>query len=97
MVLGAFATVAHPGLLAGLLAWHDQDPPDAVEIWRNEVVFEHRRNRNPIIDHLEWVRCVFLQDCGIFADGFEAGDTSAWQSTCWRWIPGMKVAPDRRP
>ncbi len=68
------------GLLSDLLAWHDQDPPDAVELWRNEVVFEHQRNRNPFIDHPEWVRCVYLEDCGdIFADGFESGDTLAWQ------------------
>ena len=52
-----------------------------MEIWRNQVVFTFQRNRNPFIDHPEWVRCVYSEDCGvIFADGFESGDVGAWSS-----------------
>ncbi len=79
-VTGGNADVAYMGILNDLLAWHEQDPVDDLEIWRNEVVFEFQRNRNPFIDHPEWVRCLYVEDCGgiLFADGFESGDTSAW-------------------
>ena len=44
----------------------------------NEVVYMFQGNRNPLIDHPEWVRCLFLDECAlVFADGFESGDTSA--------------------
>lgn len=70
------------GLLSVLLAWHEQDPVDLTERVRDEVVFRAQRNRNPFIDHPEWVGCLYRGDCApMFADGFESGDTSAWSST----------------
>ncbi|RDZ26215.1 endonuclease [Lysobacter silvisoli] len=45
---------AYMGLLSTLLAWHTQDPPDAAELARNEVIFSFQGNRNPFIDHPEW-------------------------------------------
>ncbi len=45
--------VAH--LLAVLLDWHRQDPPDARECVRNAAVYQAQGNRNPFIDHPEWV------------------------------------------
>jgi endonuclease I len=45
---------AYMGLLSTLLAWHTQDPPDAAEQARNEVIFSFQGNRNPFIDHPEW-------------------------------------------
>ncbi|MEV4276061.1 endonuclease I family protein [Actinoplanes xinjiangensis] len=43
-----------------LLAWHDRDPVDAFERRRNEIIFErYQHNRNPFIDHPEWVDEVF--------------------------------------
>ncbi len=41
-----------------LKAWHQQDPPDAFEIARNEYVFSIQHNRNPFIDHPEWVNLI---------------------------------------
>ncbi len=38
-----------------LLQWHQQDPPDALEIARNEYIASIQKNRNPFIDHPEWV------------------------------------------
>lgn len=38
-----------------LLQWHQQDPPDALEIARNEYIASIQHNRNPFIDHPEWV------------------------------------------
>jgi len=43
--------VAYMGMLADLLLWHEQDPVDSREIWRNEIVFANQGNRNPFIDH----------------------------------------------
>ena len=55
--------VAHMGMLSVLLQWHEQDPVDERERRRNNVVFGFQRNRNPFIDHPEWVRCIFANDC----------------------------------
>jgi endonuclease I len=42
------------GLLSTLLQWHTQDPPDAGERARHEVIVGFQGNRNPFIDHPEW-------------------------------------------
>ncbi|MBD1379560.1 endonuclease [Bacillus sp. IB182487] len=43
------------GKLSILLDWHEQDPVDAREQRRNEIIFEeYQFNRNPFIDHPEW-------------------------------------------
>ena len=72
----------HPymGELATLLRWHDEDPVDDAERRRNEAVSAFQTNRNPFIDHPEWVACVFEGVCDLFSDGFESGNTSAWSS-----------------
>lgn len=75
--------LAYMGRLAVLLQWHTQDPVDDDERRRNDVVWRYQGNRNPFVDHPEWVACVYqgncpLQETPLFADGFESGDTSAW-------------------
>ncbi len=60
---GANESVAYMGMLAVLLQWHQQDPVDSREIWRNEVVYTYQGNRNPFIDHPEWVDCLFNNVC----------------------------------
>ena len=57
-------SVAYMGMLSVLLQWHAQDPPDSREAWRNEVVFSFQGNRNPFIDHPEWVGCLYSGVCG---------------------------------
>ncbi len=48
--------LAYLGRLSTLLRWHEQDPPDAFERARNDTIFETwQGNRNPFIDHPEWV------------------------------------------
>lgn len=43
-----------------LLTWHESFPVSALEKKRNEAVFAHfQGNRNPFIDHPEWVARVF--------------------------------------
>lgn len=43
------------GKLSTLLAWHEADPVDSFESNRNEVVYSYQGNRNPFIDHPEYV------------------------------------------
>lgn len=42
------------GYLTTLLQWHHDDPPDAWEINRNNLVQDIQGNRNPFIDHPEY-------------------------------------------
>ncbi|MFG0286066.1 MAG: endonuclease, partial [Phycisphaerales bacterium JB039] len=51
--------VAELGLLATLLAWHAEDPVDDLERRRNTMVFLFQGNRNPFVDHPEFVGQVF--------------------------------------
>ncbi|MEU1280249.1 endonuclease [Streptomyces sp. NPDC005805] len=43
------------GRLSVLKQWNEADPPDAFEKARNEAIFGIQKNRNPFIDHPEWV------------------------------------------
>jgi hypothetical protein len=52
----------------------------AVEAARNEVVASFQGNRNPFVDHPEWVECLWGATCPMFADGFESGDLGAWSA-----------------
>ncbi|WGD42835.1 endonuclease I family protein [Streptomyces cathayae] len=48
------------GRLSVLKAWNEQDPPDAFEQRRNQVIYDsYQRNRNPFIDHPEWVEAIW--------------------------------------
>jgi len=47
------------GKLDTLLAWHQQDPVDDFELNRNDVIYNWQGNRNPYIDHPEFVDMVF--------------------------------------
>ncbi|MEU0002892.1 endonuclease [Streptomyces sp. NPDC006314] len=48
------------GKLSILKKWNDEDPPDAFEERRNQVVYDsYQHNRNPFIDHPEWVEAIW--------------------------------------
>jgi deoxyribonuclease-1 len=42
-------------MLPVLIEWSNSDPPDAHEIARNQGIYEFQGNRNPFIDHPEYV------------------------------------------
>lgn len=42
-----------------LLAWHAQDPVSAREIARNNAIYARQNNRNPYIDHPEYVNQIW--------------------------------------
>ncbi|MEU4873315.1 endonuclease [Streptomyces sp. NPDC021608] len=48
------------GKLSVLKAWNEQDPPSAFEEKRNQVIYDtYQHNRNPFIDHPEWVEAIW--------------------------------------
>jgi len=48
------------GRLSVLKEWHEADPPDEWEQRRNDVIYEEfQHNRNPFIDHPEWVESIW--------------------------------------
>ncbi len=51
------------GKFSTLYEWHQQDPPDAFEINRNEVIYSYQGNRNPFIDHPEFL--INIYDPGV--------------------------------
>lgn len=53
-------SVPYHGKLSVLLQWHEQDPVDQFERERNEIIFnDYQHNRNPFIDHPEWVEAIW--------------------------------------
>jgi len=48
------------GKLSTLLQWHEDDPVDDWEIGRNDIVYyNYQGNRNPFIDHPEYVNSIW--------------------------------------
>ena len=59
-LVGTEPTGPQMGNLDTLIAWHNADPPDAVETARNDLIFTaYQHNRNPFIDHPEWVAAIW--------------------------------------
>jgi endonuclease I len=48
------------GKLSVLKEWSDEDPPDTSEERRNDVIYDqYQHNRNPFVDHPEWVESIW--------------------------------------
>jgi endonuclease I len=54
---------AYMGSLSDLIEWHEEDPVSAEERRRNTRVFQAQGNRNPFVDHPEWVACLYRGEC----------------------------------
>jgi len=78
---GSNLSVAYMGMKTVLVQWALQDPPDAWERHRNDVIYTFQGNRNPFIDHPEWVSCLFLGVCPSGVD-FCFGDGSGTACPC---------------
>ncbi len=50
------------GMLDTLVKWHYEDPVSETEIKRNEVVYQYQGNRNPYIDHPEFVYYLYQEE-----------------------------------
>jgi endonuclease I len=64
------------GKLCTLFDWHSQDPVDTFETDRNNSIYEYQGNRNPFIDHPEWVDSLYASSCG-GSVGTDGGDANA--------------------
>ncbi|TDR20497.1 endonuclease [Marinicella litoralis] len=60
---GSNLSTAYMGLLSVLITWHNDDPVDLIELQHAEAVYSFQGNRNPFVDHPEWVECVFELVC----------------------------------
>lgn len=62
------------GSLSALLEWHQRDPVDDRERTRNDLIFaDIQGNRNPFVDHPEWVATIWggtLTDADLTSDQF---------------------------
>jgi endonuclease I len=51
-----------------LMSWHELDPVSQRDIDRNNAAYDYQGNRNPFIDHPEWVECVWGDVCNTSLD-----------------------------
>lgn len=58
---GSRSRVFHDWVVALFLEWHHQDPVSRKEIDRNDAVYKIQFNRNPFIDHPEFVELIWNQ------------------------------------
>lgn len=47
------------GRLSTILQWHREDPVSEQELVRNELIYELQNNRNPFVDHPEYVELIW--------------------------------------
>lgn len=99
------STASYMGRLSTLLKWNAQDPVDAAELLRNDLVYSlYQTNRNPFVDHPEWVTLAFGPRLTIFkvstnmlvewsADFVGASlETATNMATSWTIVTNQAVA-----
>ena len=74
LIVSTDGGTAYMGLLSVLIQWHKDDPVDDRERLRNDVVYSYQQNRNPFVDHPEWVAGIFE---GVISDVPEAAVAAA--------------------
>jgi len=62
------------GKASVLIQWHLDDPVSAAEISRNDVVYSYQNNRNPFIDHPEYVCMIYGSYCSGGGSGSGGSD-----------------------
>ena len=102
---GSNLSVAYMGLKSVLLQWHKEDPVDAFEQRHNDTVYMFQGNRNPFVDHPEYVACVFENNCsgtpgdttapaapnGLSATGGDMQVTMSWSANAESDLAGYNI------
>jgi endonuclease I len=60
---GSIDNVFSPTFLNVLLTWHIQDPVSTKELLRNDAIYTFQGNRNPYVDHPEYVCQIWSAAC----------------------------------
>ena len=69
-----YGGVHYLGLLSELVKWHYQDPVDEREIFRNNQIYSLQLNRNPFIDHPEYVYYLYTDESKTYVDNTKLND-----------------------
>lgn len=56
---GSTDKVLSDPFLSILMTWHENDPVSQKEIDRNNVIYSYQNNRNPFVDHPEYVQLIW--------------------------------------
>jgi hypothetical protein len=73
---GENESTAYFATLNSIQSWHRADPVDDIERRHHETVAAFQGNRNPFIDHPEWVDCIWQDVCTPFE--INAAIADAW-------------------
>lgn len=60
--------------VALLLRWHAEDPVDSYEVARNDYIYSIQGNRNPFIDHPEYIEKINFHDISYSKNGSGADE-----------------------
>jgi endonuclease I len=77
--------IGYFGKLSTLMQWHDDDPVDNFERNRNEVIYSYQHNRNPFIDHPEYVELIWGSDLPPLAPSNLSAGTITQTSVILTW------------
>jgi endonuclease I len=81
------------GILSHYLQWNEEDPVDAYEIKRNNLIYHNfQGNRNPYIDHPEWADVVFDTSYSGAGATIASGTSSVGNNPAWAAASGVTLS-----
>ena len=81
------------GILSHYLQWNEEDPVDAYEIKRNNLIYHNfQGNRNPYIDHPEWAEIVFDTTYSGAGATIASGTSSVGNNPAWAAASGVTLS-----
>ncbi|MEP4534313.1 MAG: endonuclease [Cyclobacteriaceae bacterium] len=72
-IVEQYSSLPEHGKLTDLLIWHEEDPVDDYERNRNDIIYGYQENRNPFIDHPEYVASIWGDVSGPFVSVDKSG------------------------